>query len=246
MFETPAPHSALLAGLLMAFTLCGSSHVVAQQRPVHRLLRSDMPSGALGAARLARNGSTIGYQQPVRIKVPQGATVAIAGDGDFSIHSTVLQVGLLVGQPYRLRISDIPQHDGQMLYPSIEVLDRLHPPAGQKDRFPIPVEITQDDLELALRGSMVVRVIYLENPERAFPEREDSQQRSVDVLPSEDPLHVADDLGRPMAILRLGSRVPLDTEGDGEFCFGSPPVVWSSDSSNQDQPVFDDPTRQLE
>ena len=172
-----------------------------------------------------------GYVQPVRITVPAGAVLSLAYDGEFPVATTDLRAGLMLGQAYRLRITNIPRHEDQELYPSIEVIDRLHPPRGQKNRFPIPIEITQDDLELALRGSMIVRVIYLENPNEAFPRAEDDHQRYLDVLPSEDPLHVADELGRPMAILRLGSRVPLSSDIDSTFLFGSPPVEWLSDAS---------------
>ncbi|HEV3137812.1 MAG TPA: hypothetical protein VGZ26_07900, partial [Pirellulales bacterium] len=41
----------------------------------------------------------------------------------------------------------------------------------------------------------------------------------------ENPLEVADSLGRPMAILRMGARVP-DAEGPDEaFMYGSPPLL---------------------
>ncbi len=201
------------------------------QRPVHSLYRSNMPPGALGTAQAAQSPDRVGYVQPVRITAPTGAVLALACDGEFPLATVDLRAGLILGQPYRLRITNIPHHEDQELYPSVEIIDRLHPPKGQRNRFPIPIEITQDDLELALRGSMIVRVVYLENPENAFPRSDDQHQRYLDVLPSEDPLHVADDLGRPMAILRLGSRVPLSSEINSDFVFGSPPVEWLSEAS---------------
>lgn len=194
------------------------------QRPVHPLYRSSMPPGAVAASKAAHMPSRQGYIQPVEVRVPAGATVAVASDGGFGWESAPLRAGLLVGQVYRFRVSGIPRYPEAQLYPSVEVIDRLHPPAEHKDRFPIPVEITQDDLELALQGNMIVRVVYLENPHQAFPEREGDEQRTVDVLPAEDPLHVADQIGRPMAILRIGSRIPLEGELNGSFLFGSPPV----------------------
>jgi hypothetical protein len=199
------------------------------QRPVHSLYRSDMPAGTIGAAKAAERVDRQGYVQPVRITVPQGAVVALACDGGFPLATTDMRAGLLLGQPYRLKITNIPQHEERELYPSIEVIDRLHPPQGQENRFPIPIEITQDDLELALNGSLVLRVIYLENPVQAFPKQEDEHQRYLDVLPSEDPLLVADELGRPMAIVRIGSRIPLESEDHSAFLFDSPPVEWTTD-----------------
>ncbi|MCA9151094.1 MAG: hypothetical protein KDA92_17405 [Planctomycetales bacterium] len=204
--------------------LLGSSTPAAAQRPKHPLYHSDLPPGALGAMQVGAGRARSGYVQPVQIKLPEGATASIADGGGFQHESTDLRVGLTVGQPYRLRISGIPQHEAHQLYPSVELIDHLHPPDGQRDRFPIPIELTQEDLETALRGSLVVRVVYVENPQRAFPEPERGEQLTTDVLPSEDPLHVADDLGRPVAVVRLGSRTPLTGEIDAGFTFGEPPV----------------------
>ena len=45
-------------------------------------------------------------------------------------------------------------------------------------------------------------------------------------LRGQDPLAVADALGRPVAILRLGGRLPDHQTGpDEHFLYGSPPVV---------------------
>ncbi|MCP4193283.1 MAG: hypothetical protein GY768_21945 [Planctomycetaceae bacterium] len=195
------------------------------QRTVHYQYNIDMPPGAIGARQLRNNYPFRGYTQPVKIQVPEGAEVAIASDGAFQFPSTTLQAGVLVGHVYRLKVSNIPRREGAEVYPSLEIINRLHPPQGMKTRFPVPVDIAQDDLELALAGKMVVRVIYVENPQEAFPKSEDPKhQRYFDVLPEEDPLQIADQMGRPIAILRLGSRMPNYTGPDDGFLFGSPPV----------------------
>ena len=69
-------------------------------------------------------------------------------------------------------------------------------------------------------------MVYLEEPRQALPVGEfDGSQNWFDVGPGRDPLAVADALGRPVAIVRLGARVPGDSaQGDDEFLFGSPPV----------------------
>ena len=106
------------------------------------------------------------------------------------------------------------------------MINRLYPPAGSQVKFPIPIELTREELEMALRGQFVIRVIYLENPRTALPRREDpAHQRYFEVAPSQDPLEVADGLGRPMAILRIGSRVPELDQISGRFLFQSPPWV---------------------
>ena len=88
-------------------------------------------------------------------------------------------------------VSDIPQQWGDV-YPTIELIDRLHPPQGKELRYPIPIEITAADLRLALTGKYVTRVIYVEDPHRALARpRPAPEQRYVDALAHEDPLHVA-------------------------------------------------------
>ena len=134
-------------------------------------------------------------------------------------------VGLLIGQPHRFRVAGIPGREGLEVFPTVELIDRLYPPPQQKTRFPIPIQLTAEELQMALAGKMVTRVIYLEDPRSALPLVENpGLQRYFEVAPGEDPLEVADRLGRPVAILRMGSRLPSDQGPDDAFFFGSPPL----------------------
>jgi hypothetical protein len=184
-----------------------------------------MPPGAIGQKQLERRPDLCGYFQPVQVQVPEGALVALAEGGNFSspeIGSAL--VGLQVGSVYRLRVSDLPGRSLAAVYPTIEMIDRLHPPPGKELRFPVPIEITTADIALAAAGQFVARVIYVEDPQQALPERDSPEQRYFEVLPDEDPLVVASQLGRPIAILRMGSLAPDPASGpDAPFTFGSPP-----------------------
>ena len=183
-----------------------------------------MPPGAVGQHQLLRGGPLPGYFQPVRVYAPSGAKVALSADGSFfPAQRNETQAGMLIGSVYRLKVTEIPRQEGHELYPTVEVINRLYPPRGEEHKFPIQVEIAYDDMLAALNGRFVTRVIYLENPEIARPERDDPEHQSYfDVLPTEDPLLTADRLGKPMAILRIGSRVPTDDELDMQFFFGNP------------------------
>ncbi len=196
-------------------------------RSYHYFQRADMPPGSIGQAQLLRGGPLPGYFQPVEISAPQGAQLALAMEGTFEPPQPApLKAGLLVGQVYRLKVTNIPFHEGQEIFPSIEIINRLYPPRGSEARFPIPIQLMREELELALRGQFVIRVIYLENPRIALPRREDpARQRYFEVGPAQDPLEVADGLGRPMAILRIGSRVPETDQATGRFLFDSPPWI---------------------
>jgi hypothetical protein len=112
---------------------------------------------------------------------------------------------------YRLRVTEIPNNPGVEIFPTVELIDRTYPPPGLKLKFPVPIELTLDELELAARGSFVTRIIYVEDPRQALPiaqAGEDETQRWVEARSGADPVVEADELGRPIAILRMGGRVP--------------------------------------
>lgn len=200
----------------------------AQESGTHYLHNGVLPPGAIGSQQLLRNGTLPGYFQPVEIKAPLGALVSLATAGQFGeAERAPVVAGMLIGAVYRLRVTHIPRTEGLEVFPTVEVIDRTYPPPGVERRFPIAVELMQDDLQLALEGKFVTRVIYLEDPQSAVPVRSDvAGQTWFDVAPGRDPLAVADALGRPVAILRLGGKLPSDGScPDPNFFFGSPPFV---------------------
>lgn len=199
---------------------------------MHWLHAGAMPPGAIGRQRLLGSGPLSGYcqsgyRQPVEIRVPSGARIAPAvGAGFANGQPDRLLVGLQVGTLYRLQVTHIPERPGLEIFPTVEIIDRLYPPPGQALRFPIPIELTLDELELAADGHFVTRVIYLEDPLAALPLTDpDKHQRWVEARPGEDPLVMADHLGRSMAILRLGGRLPVQGQPLDAFLYGSPPVL---------------------
>lgn len=205
---------------------CGAL-ALAQGPNAHYLQSAQMPPGAIGTEQLERGGPIRGYFQPVEIRAPQGALVSLAAEGQFlQGQEAPPPVGCLIGAVYRLRVTNIPQQTGAEVYPTLEVVNRTYPPRGQEWRFPIPIDISQNDLELALDGKFVTRVIYLEDPATALPIGEGERTQWFDVGSEEDPLYVADTLGRPVAVLRLGGRVPDVHAGpDLQFLFGCPPFL---------------------
>ncbi|MBW8883469.1 MAG: hypothetical protein JF612_01550 [Planctomycetia bacterium] len=186
------------------------------QTPWHYHDKSDLPPGVIGQRQLQRGGPLPGYFQPVEVTAPAGTLVSVASDGAFTEpRPSKLLAGMLIGQVYRLKVGNLPNHEGQEVFPTIEVIDRLYPPPGQAARFPIPIE-----------GRYVLRVIYLEDVATALPIRdENGEQRFIDIAPGRDAMQAADRMGRPMAILRMGSRVPLPSEDQSRFLYQQPPVI---------------------
>ena len=169
-----------------------------------------------------------GYFQPVEIQAPQGTQIALAETGTFGEPQvSPARAGLLIGQVYRLRVTNIPLAEGLEVFPTVEIVDRLYTPRGQESRFPIQIAITPEDIRLALEGKFVTRVVYLEDPEMALPVAQaGNEQGWFEARPGEDPVAVADQLGRPVAILRLGGRLPDLRQGlDMTFLCGCPPYL---------------------
>jgi hypothetical protein len=214
--------------LLMLGILGATARLIAQEPPVHYLHQGVMPPGAIGSRQLQRGGPVSGFFQPVEIKAPRGALVSLAVANRFDeARSAPRKAGFLIGGVYRLRVTNIRMAEGEEVFPTIEVIDRLYAPIDQQRRFAIPIELTEEDLKLALGGKFVTRVIYLEDPHNALPISEDPQtQNWFEAKPGQDPLAIADVLGRPVAILRIGGRLPdLADYQDPKFFYGSPPFV---------------------
>lgn len=216
---------------------------VAQERPVHRLYDPALPPGAIGSRRLVANGPLSGFNleaiQPVELRGPAGVRIAIAEQGAFGeALDAPLLVGMNIGPVYRMRVTNVPYRPGVEVYPTLELIDRLYAPAGKTLEFPIPVELSEEDLALAANGFFVTRVIYVENPQQATPVQADTgqpvspgakspqRQSWFDVPRGEDPLTAAIQLGRPVAILRVGSRIPDLADVADPYCQAAPPVTY--------------------
>jgi hypothetical protein len=193
------------------------------QSPVQYRHSATTPPGAIGSWALRQGGPLAGYYQPVEVKGPAGSTIAIAADGAFlDLEPTPVRYGLLIAPVYRLRVANIPNHEGQEVFPTIEMIDRTYPPCNQALNFPVPIDITEEDLTLALSGKFVTRVIYIEDPKNAVPVAETRDSgRWFDAGPNTNPVELADVLGRPIAILRIGGRIPDDPSRPDPTFLGS-------------------------
>ncbi len=210
--------------------LCGTAAAQSRSLPsnVHYFLNANQAPGAVASSQVARGVRGVGTFQAVSLSGPAGLKIALARDGQFlpPIDAPVT-TGMLVAGVYRFRVTNIPFRPGDELFPTLEIIDRIDPPAGREHRFPIPVVLTEEDLRLALDGALVTRVIYLEDSEIAEPIAMSPDTQLLHNVPATDnALQVADQLGKPVAILRIGSRVPMTLDGDlTEFLYGSPPWV---------------------
>jgi uncharacterized repeat protein (TIGR01451 family) len=216
----PLRRAGLAATLLPAVLLLGlrPANLLAQEGR-YVPLDHNAPVGrvALWSAQAARG--VMGPLQPVQVTVPSKGKVTVYSGG----RATGVDLGapaqfsVGIGYVYRLRIADMPEFPGIELYPTIEMMDRLHPPPGRAQDFPIPVRFTSEDIETALGGQLVTKVVYLEQPQLAVTGDLTQAMLSRMLPPDRNLLIEADRSGRPMILVRLGGRTPDDSQADASF-----------------------------
>ena len=208
-----------LTVVLLTFT----SNVMAQQFPAvdgrYFPLSQSTPPGVAAdwAGKVGRTNPP--YFQPVRVELPSAGTVTFYEGSPNAAHAlpAPAQASLLVGKMYRLRVSDVPEFPGVEFFPSIELVDRLHPPRGKAEEFPVQFELTEEELQWAANGQLVTKVVYLEQPDRVPLTMLDKRERIQTIEPYKNVIAEADLLGRPVAIVRLGGRTPDANHPDPSF-----------------------------
>lgn len=168
--------------------------------------------------------------QLVRFGVPEGTQVEVLGPTPEPVSfvgpggKAADVVGLKVGVGYRLRVWNLPGRPEAELFPVIEIVGHLHRPNGMDPaKFPIQIVFNEDDfVEAVDHGRLVTQVVYLEDPDQAWPiSLPKGEIPVVTLTPAEDPLRVGAALGRVMAIVRIGGRKPSVEELNGERILGA-------------------------
>ena len=201
--------------------------VRAQGKRSHLLIDSSAAPGAIGRKLLASGAIEQSTYQAVRILTPPEATVSTAVGDAFQPEVFQPMLGLLVGRAYRLKVVYQNEYEKHVVFPTVELIDRLDPPRGMEREFPVPIEFTVEDIKLAAEGNLVTRAVYVEDPDSAMPELYEQGKSSMpyfEARPGADPMLVANTLGRTIAIVRIGSRAPDAFGPTPDFMLHSPPI----------------------
>lgn len=204
-------------------------------------LRHDMPPGTN-----AYWAGMIQQPQPsdftfVRIELPSPGSVEVfASWPPQALPLPQNWCGLSVGRLYRFRLADLEDFPGVALYPTIEVVDRTHPPAGREVEFSVPVRFSIEEIEQALSGRLVTKVVYVEQPQLASPFPTEEGLVIETLAPDVNLLKAADQRGRPLLIVRLGARTPDPMHPDPQFFGPGGPVLLAP--GPQAPPASADPT----
>ena len=227
----PQPHLRSRRLLLaMALLAAGAGGVDAQQTHPgngrHYVYDQYVPPGVAGHMSVMSGTVRPFVPQQVRIHLPEEGKVTYY-DGAVNRPVSVAapsQAAMVVGAMYRIKLSDMVRFPHTEFFPSIELIDELHPPPGQAERFPIEIELLEEELALAARGRMVTKVVYLEQPDRVPLANLRDTPRVIDVAPGGNAIAEADALGRPIAIVRLGGRLPDPHAPDVQFWGSLAPI----------------------
>ncbi len=217
------------------------SELATAQLPSHEHTQRYWPisqhSGVGNYARMLQSVQPTPNQfQYVRVQLPRSAKVTVyhlpkpevRQHGQFPGKTTrplPAVFGLQVGQVYRLRIHSIRDLPGVDLYPTVEVLGKLNPPPGREANYPVPVELSEQEIQHAINGRLVTKVIYLEEPKNASHLEQGEFIPTARYPDNVNLLQEAGHRGRPMLILRVGGRVPNLLQPDPSFFGRLSPVA---------------------
>ncbi len=126
----------------------------------------------------------------------------------------------LQGGAYRLRLSNIPRRPGLFLYPTIEVAAQNPKTTTFIAHSAVPLSFTDDDIEQAIAGNFVVKVIYLPDPQfQDIATAGPDEVVSTKLEPGIDPLQEAQRRGSVLLIVRLGN---IDLENQNTPAMDAP------------------------
>jgi uncharacterized repeat protein (TIGR01451 family) len=224
-FARPLRRAGFVSTLLPAVLLWLPPSIASAQEGRYVPLDQNAPVGRVGLWAGQFGKGLPGVLQPVQIALPSKGKVTVYNGGrETGVDlGSPAQFNVGIGFVYRLRIADMPEFPGIELFPTIETIDRLHPPPGRAQDFPIPVHFSAEEIEAALGGRLVTKVVYLEQPQLAVTGDLTQAMLSRVLPPDRNLLIEADRSGRPMILVRLGGRTPDDSQLDASFYEPSAP-----------------------
>jgi hypothetical protein len=152
----------------------------------------------------------------VRFIEPAGMRItwyAAQADGKPGFNPTYLEAparyNFAQGSIYRLKLSDIPNHPGLELSPTLEVVPTNPHTATFLAHSAVPLTFTAEDFSHVASGSSVVKVVYLPDPQNR-----DSAPGTADTIvssqlePGVDPIVEAQRRGSILLVQRMGNIDP--------------------------------------
>jgi uncharacterized repeat protein (TIGR01451 family) len=181
----------------------------------------------------------------VKFTLPEGVrVVTMPGTTAARTELATGTFGFRPGYVYRVQLTGLPNRPDESLYPEIEVRGTLAPRPGMNYMdYPAAIAFGADDLAKAAAGSLLTKVVYLEDPEKAVPAKTTADRPLEQIADTdEDAIRAAADGGRIVLVVRLGNRVPTADDlkrvavpntilhpGEGKLAGPAvpPPLAWA-------------------
>lgn len=174
---------------------------------------------ASGGSVMAGDGSCLAGGTNVQVLFADPNTMQVhwdvSGSGTFDSVPLVTPArqNFSQGGIYRLKLTHIPGREGIELYPTLELGPQSVRTSAYLAHNAIPVQFTEEDLDQAMRGNFVTKVIYLPDPEfQELALAGIATLVSTRLDPGVDPIVEADRRGAILAVVRLGNK-DLETPG---------------------------------
>lgn len=173
----------------------------------------------------------------VRFVGPDGMAVGWQIPGGYAENQLIApaRYNFLQGQTYRLKLSNIPDREGLVIYPTLEVYPGHPNTEAYLSHNSLPLQVTVEDLDQVESNNFVTKVIYL--PDAKFQELAIANVEtlvSTRLDPGVDPVQEADKMGTIMAVLRMGN---MDLEMPGPLAQPGAPEAAGVDANGNIQTV---------
>jgi hypothetical protein len=173
--------------------------------------------GALGAGR-----TSIRFTGPAGMQI---AWFAPSPESKNGFTPTQVEVpgryNFVQGGIYRLKLTNIPNRALE-LYPTLEVFPANARTATFIAHSAVPVGFTEEDFEQVTAGNLVVKVVYLPNPEfQELAVAGPDEVVSTRLEPGVDPIMEATRRGTILCVIRLGN---IDLEAPNTPALNAPPL----------------------
>lgn len=158
--------------------------------------------GGVGAGPFATQTSQI------RFLGPAGMGIGWQIDGGFAEDQLTApgRYNFNQGATYRLKLTNVPDRAGLVLYPSLQVYPSHPNTDAYLSHNPIPIQLTDEDIDQVDANNFVTKVIYLpdaKHQELAIAGVETLVSTRLD--PGVDPIREASRRGTILAVIRVGN-----------------------------------------
>ncbi len=160
-------------------------------------------------------GPVLSPLMPVRFLLPPGVRITVyPATEQAQIFPGDALFGLRPGYRYCFEFSNLPEQPGAALYPTLEVHGSLLlRPGMQAFDYPATLPLSKEELQRAMAGAMIVKYVYLEDPQQAVPGAS-RPDRPIEIVDANElaARQAALSGGRLLLVLRLGDRRPTAQE----------------------------------